>query len=83
MRRLKTGKIVLIKWIDAQSIDMGGIFCKREALEVKPIFANIVGFVVADTEKHYCLAREKWGFDQFKYLHIIPKRSVIEVLVLK
>ena len=74
-------KIVLLEWADAQSIDQG--LCFPDELPDEAVRAEIVGFLVRETKKNYFLAKELWENGMCKYIHIIPKRSVIKKKVLK
>ncbi len=74
-------KIVLLEWIDAQSLDCGIIY--PEDLQEEPIKCQIVGFLIKETKDNYFLAKEVWETGQCKYIHIIPKKYVIKKRFLK
>ena len=74
-------KIVLLEWIDAQSLDYGIVY--PEDLQDEPIKCRIIGFLVKETKDNYFLAKEVWETGQCKYIHIIPKKYVIKKRVLK
>jgi len=69
-------RVVLIKWVDVQSIDCG--LCFPDEIPNEPVTAEIVGFLVKETKNNYFLAKEIWETGQCKYVHIIPKKYVIE-----
>jgi len=73
--RLKR-KVVLLRWVDAQSLDCG--LCFPVDLSDEPVVAEIVGFLVKETKRNYFLAKELWENGMCKYVHIVPKCSVIE-----
>ena len=68
-------KVVLLKWVDAQSLETG--LCWADELPDEPVVAEIVGFLVRETKENYFLAKEIWENGMCKYVHIIPKRSVV------
>lgn len=67
-------KLVLIKWIDVQSIDAG--LCFPDDLVDEPVSCEIVGFVVKETKTNIFIAKEVWETGQCKYIHIIPKKYI-------
>lgn len=78
--------MVKIEWVDAQSVDMGGIFTAKDLERIDaPIWANIVGWLVKKDKENYYVAAEYWEDHTpcFKYLHIIPRRSVTAIRRLK
>ena len=74
-------KIVLLEWIDVQSLDYGIVY--PEYLQDEPIKCQIIGFLVKETKDNYFLAKEVWETGQCKYIHIIPKKYVIKKRFLK
>jgi len=70
-----TTRIVKITWLDVASVDVG-LFLPGE-IDITPPKAEIVGFLVEETKDAYCIAKEHWETGQFKYLHIIPKKTAI------
>lgn len=67
--------IVKVTWIDAQRLELG-MPTIREAENIKPIFCDIVGFLVYEDKEKVVLAQENWDdVQQIKYVHAIPKRS--------
>lgn len=73
--------VVLITWVDAMSFDLGLVF--PEELPDEDCVASIVGFLVKETDTKYFLAKEFWETGQCKYVHIVPKRSVLSKEVIK
>jgi hypothetical protein len=69
-------RVVLLQWVDAQSFDVG--LCFPDELPDEPVVAEIVGFLVRETKKNYFLAKELWENGMCKYVHIVPKRSVVK-----
>jgi len=76
MKKKLKRKVVLLRWVDAQSIE--GALCWVDELPEEPVVAEIVGFPVRETKDNFFLAKELWENGQCKYVHIVPKRSVIE-----
>lgn len=77
-------KPVLIKWIDAQTLNPNlGLIGVEDLQDEKPVMANSIGFLVAENKECYVIADEAWdGFGEVKYVHVIPKCSVKSVVVL-
>jgi len=76
-------EIVKITWIDAQRLELG-VIQKEELPDLKPISCNIVGFLVNEDKERIVIAQEKW--DELwgcKYVHVIPKISIIKITKLK
>ena len=73
--------IVMIEWIDVQSNDLG-LFEIKDLRSIRPVKAYIVGFLVKETANSYYIVKERWESNQFKYLHVIPKVSVLNLLEL-
>lgn len=73
--------IVMIEWIDVQSSDMG-LFEIKDLRDIRPVKAYIVGFLIKETDDNYYLVKERWESNQFKYLHVIPKVSVLSFIEL-
>jgi len=75
--------IVKVRWIDAQRLELG-VIQKEELPDIHPIKCDIVGFKVHEDKERIIIAQEKW--DEFmgcKYLHVIPKVSIIKIIKLK
>lgn len=70
-----TPKLLKITWLDVMSADVG-LFRPGE-IDMTPVRAEIVGFLVEETKDVYCIAKEYWETGQFKYLHIVPKKTAI------
>lgn len=82
-------EIVKVTWIDAQRIELG-IIQEDEFPDIKPIPCHIVGFLVHEDKERIIVAQEKWdklGIDLekggAKYVHVIPKASIIKIVKLK
>jgi hypothetical protein len=76
-------KIVEIEWVDAQCVDNGLLNIEDVINTFQPVRAYIIGFLICDDIDNYYLAKEWWESSQCKYLHIIPKRSVIALKELR
>ena len=79
-----TDEIVKVTWIDAQRLELG-IIQKHEFAEVEPVACSIVGFKVYEDKNKIIIAQEKWvePFGGVKYVHAIPKVSILEITKLK
>ena len=77
-------EIVKVKWIDAQRLELG-VLQKEEFSEIEPLPCEIVGFKIYENEKWITIAQEKWSgpLGGAKYVHIIPKVSIIKITELK
>ncbi len=76
-------EIVKVTWIDAQRLELG-VMQMNELPDIKPINCNIVGFKVHEDKERIIIAQEKW--DELmgcKYVHAIPKCSIIKITKLK
>jgi len=82
---MKTKDIVLIEWIDAQTLSPTlGIVNIEELKNESPILTKSVGFLVSVNKDCYVIANELWEeANDVKYIHIIPKCCVKKVKVLK
>jgi len=84
MKKTHVPKMVLIEWIDAQTIDFHGLFVVEDTEGIKPCKAQSVGFLIREDKENYFIAPEMWpeanteGVCKFKYLHIIPKAYVVK-----
>ena len=79
----KLFKIVLVRWIDTQRIDIG-MQRVEEFEDIEPLYCEIVGFLIKEDEKKIVLAQELWENNEgIKYIHIIPKCSIKKVIYLK
>jgi len=76
-------KIVKIEWIDPQFLEMTGLSYSDDLDEIRPQSCCIVGHLVKETKDVYFVAKELWDNKAFKYVHIIPKRIVEKMEVLK
>ena len=63
----------LDEWLDTIK-EKGRIICPRTFL---------IGFLVGEDNDNLYLAKELWETRQFKYLHAIPKRMIIEIIELE
>ncbi len=75
-------EIVKVTWIDAQRLELG-IIQDDELPDVQPIEGYIVGFKVHEDEKRIVIAQERWEIGGCKYVHVIPKCSITEIIKLK
>jgi len=75
-------KIVKIEWYDAQFMNMGGLSSEEDLYDAKPVKCCIVGHLVHENKDAYFIAKELWENNTFKYVHIIPKKIVelIEIM---
>ncbi len=70
-------EIVKVEWIDAQRIELG-IIQDEELPDVQPINGYIVGFKVHEDKIRIVIAQERWNVGGCKYVHVIPKCSIIK-----
>ncbi len=76
-------EIVKVTWIDAQRLELG-IIQSEELPDLKPIECEIVGFKVHEDKERIVIAQEKWEeLWGCKYVHVIPKVSIIKIVKLK
>ena len=76
-------KIVEVEWLDAQRLELG-VQHQEDIADLQPIPCNIVGFLIHEDKERIVIAQEKWDDLQgFKYVHVIPKCSVIKIRRLK
>lgn len=68
--------IVMIEWMDVMSY-AGGLMEESDLADIKPSKAWIVGFLVKEDADNFYVAKEFWEDGQFKYLHVIPKKTAI------
>ena len=75
-------EIVKVTWIDAQRLEIG-IVQNEELPDLEPIEGYIVGFKVHEDKKKIIIAQERWEIGGCKYIHIIPKCSIIKIIRLQ
>jgi len=77
-------EIVKVRWIDAQRLEIE-IIQREDYAKVKPIACEIVGHKIYENHKWITIAQEKWDDPPggAKYVHVIPKRSIIKISKLK
>lgn len=76
-------EIVKVTWIDAQRIEIG-IQYQENIKDLQPIPCDIVGFKIHEDKERIVIAQEKWdNLSGFKYVHVIPKISIIKIIELK
>ena len=75
-------EIVKVEWIDAQRIELG-VLQDEELPDVQPINGYIVGFKVHEDKNRIVIAQERWSIGGCKYVHVIPKRSVVKITELQ
>ena len=75
-------KMIKIEWMDVMSLDTA-LITKEDLIneDIKPMKAKILGFLVHENEDAYFLAKELWESGQFKYVHVIPKKTAIISIV--
>ena len=77
-------KIVEICWLDAQLQMLDSLKHYTEIDEFNcEVYCSIVGYLIKETEKVYVLAKEIWDDGSVKYIHIIPKCLVKNIIELK
>lgn len=71
-------KMIKIEWMDVMSLDTA-LITKEDLIveKVKPAAATIIGFLVHENDEAYFIAKELWESGQFKYIHVIPKKTAI------
>ena len=75
-------EIVKVEWIDAQRLELG-VIQKEELPDVQPINGYIVGFKVHEDKYRIVIAQETWNFGGCKYVHVIPKCSIVKITKLR
>ncbi len=76
-------EIVKVTWIDAQRLELGCIQ-QEELPDLRPIEGEIIGFLVHEDKERIVIAQERWKeLGGCKYVHVIPKCSVIKIKRLK
>ncbi len=75
-------EIVKITWLDAQRLELG-CYQREELPDLQPIEGEIVGFKVHEDKDRIVIAQEKWEEGGCKYVHVIPKISIIKITKLK
>ena len=78
----KMNEIVKVTWIDAQRLELG-VIQDEELPDVQPIEGMIVGFKVHEDKKRIIIAQERWDIGGCKYVHVIPKVSILKITKLK
>jgi len=74
-------EIVKVVWLDAQRLELGCIQ-EEELLDLQPIEGTIVGFKVHEDEERIVIAQERWDLGGCKYVHVIPKISILRIIKL-
>jgi len=75
--------IVKVRWIDAQRLELG-IIQKKEFEEIEPLPCEIVGHRIFENKEWITIAQEKWDGEMgAKYVHVIPKVSILKITKLK
>ncbi len=76
-------EIVRVTWIDAQRVELG-VQHQEDIEDLHPIPCDIVGFKIHEDKERIVIAQEKWdNLMGFKYVHVIPKISIIKIKRLK
>ena len=79
-RKIKD-EIVKVIWIDAQRLELG-IIQDEELPDIQPVEGTIIGFKVHEDKNRIVIAQERWDIGGCKYVHIIPKCSIIKIIKL-
>jgi len=77
-KKIKFLDIIEIEWIDTQSLDEG-LISKEYLNNIKPVKACVCGYFIKETKESVIIAHEKWENEEFKYIHIIPKASILKI----
>ncbi len=80
--KIKKNEIVKVEWIDAQRLELG-VFQDEELPDIQPINGYIVGFAVHEDNFRIVIAQERWNLGGCKYVHVIPKCSVVKITKLR
>ena len=76
-------EIVKVTWIDAQRLELGCIQ-PEDLPDLKPIKGEIIGFKMHEDKERIVIAQEMWReLGGCKYVHVIPKCSIIKITKLK
>jgi len=74
---------IIVTWLDAQRLELGCHF-EDDMENLDPIACEIIGFKVFEDNTKIILAQEFWeDTKQLKYIHVIPKRSIIKTVSLE
>lgn len=75
---LKDRIIIELTWMDAQSFDLEpAIVSPEEVKDIIGLQCSIVGYLIEENKDGYVIAKERWENNKYKYLHFIPKKSVL------
>ncbi len=75
-------EIVKVTWIDAQRLELG-VIQMEELPDIQPVECDIIGFKVHEDKKRIVIAQERWKeLGGCKYVHVIPKVSIIKIIKL-
>lgn len=75
---------VIVKWIDAQRVEVGGVHSEEEIKNLEPLPCEMIGFKIFEDEEKIILAQEWWEeTSQIKYANIIPKVSILKITYLE
>ena len=74
-------EIVKVTWLDAQRLELG-CYQTEELPDLQPIEGMIVGFKVHEDKNRIVIAQERWEIGGCKYIHVIPKCSIIKIIKL-
>ena len=77
----ETYPMVCIDWFDVTSFELSGLSDLQDLDGIEPPLASIIGFLVKETDSAYFIAKEVWETGQFKYIHIIPKKTAIKEII--
>jgi len=79
---MKKNEILKVTWIDAQRLELG-VIQDEELPDIQPIECDIVGFKVHEDKNRIIIAQERWEIGGCKYVHVIPKCSILKIIKLK
>ncbi len=72
-------QIVKVTWIDAQRIELG-VLQDEVIKDIDVLPCDIVGFLLHEDKDKVIIAQEKWHDNRGqKYIHAIPKVSIIKI----
>jgi hypothetical protein len=79
---MENKKIVMIEWTDVASIDLGLFSDEDIKGGIDSPKVIIVGILVKEDNECYYIAKEMWETEQYKYLHLVPKKYVDKLNVI-
>ena len=73
--------LVEIEWIDPASVETGLVFPNE--VEWTMPKCKLVGYLIKETDDFYVIAKEVWDTGQTKYHHIIPKKMIPKLRIIR